>query len=104
MHRYSLSVATMLVFLAVAVHAQEIRISSESQLDWQQGTLRVSMTATADAGTDIRPGFLHRAQQRIDAEFPNALFDALLSLHVNSVELVEDIVVNEPIVASQIAE
>jgi hypothetical protein len=103
MHRYRLFVVVALVLLAGSLNAQELLITSESELDWQRGTLRVSMTATAGADTDIRPGFLHRAQQRIDAEFPNALFNALLSLRVNSVELVEDVVVAEPLVASRIA-
>lgn len=104
MDRYRLSVVVTLVLLASSLNAQELLISSRSEMDWQSGTLQVTMTANAGSDTDIRPGFLHRAKQRIDAEFPNALFDALLSLRVNSVERVEDLVVAEPGVAARIAE
>ena len=104
MDRYRLSAVVTLVLLVTSISAQELLISSESELDWQQGTLRVSMTAIAGSDTDIRPGFLHRAQQRIEAEFPNALFEALLSLRVNSLVLVEDVVIEKPVVATQIAE
>ncbi len=84
--------------------AQEIDIAADSELDWQRGTIRLTMTATALPGEDIRPEFLHRARRRIDAEFPNSLFEALMPLYVDSVRLVEEVVALRPELASSIAE
>ncbi|MFP4210823.1 MAG: hypothetical protein ACLFR8_06255 [Alkalispirochaeta sp.] len=91
-------------FLSVTVSSQELVISSESRLDWQRGTLSVSMSAEAPDDVPLQPGLLHRAQQRIESEFPDALFRALLPMRVNSVETVRDVVLESPEIASQITD
>jgi hypothetical protein len=92
------------VFSLFQVTAQDMDIVADSELDWQRGTLRVTMTATAAAGDDLRPEFVHRARRKIEAEFPNALFDALMPLYVDSVRLVEEVVAARPELASSIAD
>jgi hypothetical protein len=92
-----------LTALQSTLWSQELVVSSESRLDWQRGTLSVSMTAEAADGVPLQPGLLHRAQQQIAATFPDALFRALLPMRVNSVETVRDIVLERPEIASQIA-
>jgi len=94
----------VLTTLSVSLWSQELIVSSDSRLDWQRGTLRVSMVAEAAAGVPLQPGLLHRAQQQIEATFPDALFRALLPMRVNSVETVRDVVLERPEIASQITD
>jgi hypothetical protein len=90
------------LFLLHSPSAQDIQISTDSELDWQRGTIRVTITAEAAPGADIRPEFIHRARRRIDAEFPGALFNALLPLNVDSVRIVREVVQAQPELASRI--
>jgi hypothetical protein len=87
----------------VALPAEELEISANREFDWQEGVLRVSMTARAADPSSVRPGFVHRAQGAIETAFLNALFESLLTLPVDSVDLVEDRVNENPVLASEIA-
>ncbi len=95
--------SVLLIFAVHLVSAQEIHIDADSELDWQRGTIGITMTATAAEGTSIRPDFIFRARQQIDRAFPSALFDSLLPLRVDSVRLVHEVIRDEPALASRIS-
>lgn len=96
-------VLALLLLRIVALPAEELEISADREFDWQEGVLRVRMTARAADPSSVRPGFVHRAQGAIETAFLNALFESLLTLPVDSVDLVEDRVNDNPVLASEIA-
>lgn len=97
-----LSFLGLLVVSIPRIDAQEISITTDREFDWQEGILRVSMTAHAAENESIRPGFVYRAQTAIEDRFLNALFESLLTLPVDSIDLVRDRVNEEPLLASRI--
>lgn len=94
---------SLFLLTAVTLPAEEMEITAAREFDWQEGMLRVAMTAHASDPTSVRPGFIHRAQGAIETAFLNALFESLLTLPVDSVDLVQDRLNDNPVLASEIA-
>lgn len=81
--------------------AQEIE--SSSRIDWSTNRFAVELEAHISSTGSQTPAAIHRAQTRLDQEFPDALFNGLLPLPVDSRRVVEDAVREDPDLASEIA-
>lgn len=90
-----------IMIVTAVVPAQEIETTS--RVDWRTNRFAVELEARLPASASRAASTVHRAQTRLDQEFPEALFNGLLPLPVDSQRVVEDAVREDPDLASEIA-
>lgn len=94
-------IVLLLVSLSWVAWAQDIE--SDSRIDWETNQFAVELEARVTPSESRTASTVHRAQTRLDQEFPEALFAGLLPLPVDSRRVIEDAVRDDPDLASQIA-
>lgn len=99
--RRRIFLAVLLISSLGVVSAQNIE--SASRIDWETNEFAVELEARVTTSASRTASTVHRAQTRLDQEFPEALFSALLPLPVDSRRVIEDAVRDDPDLASQIA-
>ncbi|MBI9101413.1 MAG: hypothetical protein JEY99_03280 [Spirochaetales bacterium] len=72
----------LLIFQALPLFTENVESSTE--IDWETGVLRISVTATLPDSDSPLPLVKHQVLQSINREFPGYLREALLPLTVDS--------------------
>ncbi len=100
------SIRLVLLVFGVVISAPGIlsqEIESSSRIDWSTNRFAIELAATLSPTSSRTAATIHRMQTRLDQEFPDALFNGLLPLPVDSRRVIEDAVREDPDLASEIA-
>lgn len=103
MRPYTRTALTTLVAMLLIGNVAAQEITTNSRIDWETNRFAVDLEARVAATESRTAATVHRAQSRLDQEFPEALFNGLLPLPVDSRHVIEDAVRENPDLASQIA-
>ncbi|MEX2442089.1 MAG: hypothetical protein WD492_00680 [Alkalispirochaeta sp.] len=93
----------VLLFFTFLGNGAAQEIDSASKIDWETNRFAVELEARVASTESRTAATVHRAQTRLDQEFPEALFNGLLPLPVDSRHVIEDAVREDPDLASRIA-